>query len=57
MAVLIQLLLSIVFGAAVWYSGFVPGIYLAALYLMLLVLFGVLLGLQLSEIKFILPVF
>ena len=45
-AVLIQLLLSIVFGAAVWYSGFVPGIYLAALYLMLLVLFGVLLGLQ-----------
>ena len=44
--VLIQLLLSIVFGAAVWYSGLVPGTYLAALYLMMLVLFGILLGLQ-----------
>ena len=44
--VLIQFLLSIVLGIAVWYSGLVPGIYLAILYVSLLVLFGITLGLE-----------
>lgn len=49
--VLIQLLMSIGFVGAVWYSGLIPGGYLAALSGMLLLLFGVLFGLQFIRSK------
>lgn len=44
--VLIQLLMSVLFIAVVWESGMVPAKYLAVLFIVLLVLFGLLFGLQ-----------
>ena len=49
--VLIQLLMSIGFVGAVWYSALIPGAYLAALSGMLLLLFGALFGLQFIRSK------
>ena len=44
--VLVQLLMTVVFIAVVWNSGMVPGKYLAALSVVLVVLFGMLFGMQ-----------
>ena len=49
--VLIELLMTIIFIAAVWTSGMIPGSYIAVLSVTLLVLFGVLFGLQFLKNK------
>lgn len=49
--VLIQFILSCVFAGTVWYSGLIPAGYLAALLLSLLVIAGVLFGLQFIRSK------
>ena len=49
--VLIELLMTIIFIAAVWTSGMIPGSYIAVLSMTLLVLFGVLFGLQFLKNK------
>ena len=48
---LLQLLLTLIFIAAVWTSGMIPGSYIAVLAVTLLVLFGVLFGLQFLKSK------
>ena len=42
---LVQLLMTVIFVALLWNSGMVPGRYLAALAIVLFVLFGVMFGL------------
>lgn len=49
--VLIELLMTIIFIAAVWASGMIPGSYIAVLSVTLLVLFGVMFGLQFLKSK------
>lgn len=49
--VLIELLMTIIFIAAVWTSGMIPGSYIAVLSVTLLVLFGVMFGLQFLKSK------
>ena len=49
--VLIQLLMTLIFIAAVWTSGMIPGSYIAILAVTLLILFGVMFGLQFLKSK------
>lgn len=49
--VVLQLLLSVIFVAVVWNSGLLPGKYLGALGIVLILLFGVLFGLQFIKSK------
>lgn len=48
---LVQLLMTVIFVALLWNSGMVPGRYLAALAIVLFVLFGVMFGLQFLRSK------
>lgn len=51
MIVLVQLLMTVIFIAAVWTSGMIPGSYIAVLTVTLLILFGVMFGLQFLKNK------
>lgn len=48
---LVQLLLTVVFIAVLWDSGMVPGRYLGALFVVLIILFGIMFGLQFLKNK------
>lgn len=48
---LVQLLLTVVFIAVLWNSGMVPGRYLGTLFVVLIILFGIMFGLQFLKNK------